>query len=655
MRRRFLAAAAGLAGVLVAAMAADRAFPPDLSRLETVSAELHDREGRLMAASPAPGGVWRLRTSVDDVPPLFVELLLAREDRRFRSHAGIDPAAIVRAAGQAVVNGRVVSGASTITMQVARLLEPRPRTLAAKLAEMARAVQLEARFGKDEILAMWLTLAPFGGNLEGVRAASLALFAKPPMALDPAELALLVALPQRPSALRPDRFPDPAGAARARVLRDAVAAGVLADTEARELGAAPLGAARHALPRHARHLASAAGEGVTATTLSLPLQAALERLADGIAEDLPDQANLAILVMENDTRALVAAYGGAAGERRAGALDLTRAVRSPGSSLKPALVAQALALGLVRPETRIADLPRRFADYAPENFDRGFAGDVTVAQALVRSLNLPAVALADAVRPVAFLSSLKAAGILARLPPGASPSLPVALGGLGLTLHDLAALYGAIATDGSVAQPVWRDGEAPIRRPFVGAAEAGAVRAMLAAAQPPPGIAPERAPRIAWKSGTSWGNRDAWAVGVSATHTVAVWLGRPDGTPMPGITGRVTAGPVLFSVFGLLPDAGPLPAAPPLAPAPALARLGAGTADRLRLVFPPPNAALGEGDVTLRASGGQRPLTWLIDGQPILSDRHRRETRWTPLGPGFYRVTVIDADGTAAATELRIR
>ncbi len=654
MRRCLLAAAAGLGLAALGLAAADRALPPDLSRLETVSAELHDRDGRLMALTPVPGGVWRLRSTVDDVPPMLVAMLLAREDRRFRAHPGVDPAALARAAGQAVAHGRVVSGGSTITMQVARLLEPRPRTMGAKLLEMARAAQLERRFGKDEILGMWLTLAPFGGNLEGVRAASLALFARPPMALGPAEIALLVALPQRPSAWRPDRFPEAAVAARGRVLRDAVAADVLSAHEAGPLAAAPLGAARHAMPRHARHLAASA-TGVKATTLSLPLQVALERLADRVAEGLPEQANLAVLVLENATRALVAYYGGAAGEARAGALDLTRAVRSPGSALKPALVAQALALGLVRPETRIADLPRRFADYAPENFDRGFAGDVTVAQALARSLNLPAVALADAVGPVAFLSSLKAAGIVARLPPGASPSLPVALGGLGLTLHDLAALYGAIAADGTVAQPVWRAGEEAMRRPFAGAAEAGAVRAMLAAAQPPPGIAPERTPRIAWKSGTSWGNRDAWAVGVSATHTVAVWLGRPDGTPMPGITGRVSAGPVLFSVFGLLPDPGPLPAAPPLPPAPALARLGTATADRLRLVFPPPNAALGEGDVTLRASGGQRPLTWLIDGRPIVSERHRRETRWTPLGPGFYRVTVIDAEGVAAATELRIR
>jgi penicillin-binding protein 1C len=653
--RRLAFIVASAAVLLAGVAAADRAFPPDLSRLEAVSPELHDRDGKLMAATPAPGGVWRLATTVDDVPPLMLALLVAREDRRFLAHPGVDPLALARASAQAALHGRIVSGGSTLTMQVARLLEPKPRTLAAKLAEMARALQLEARFSKREILGMWLTLAPFGGNLEGVRAASLALFGRPPMALDPHEVALLVALPQRPSAWRPDRFPEAAAAARGRVLRDAVADRALTGEEAEALAALPLGATRHPLPRHARHLAAAAGPGVTATTLSLPLQAALERLADGAAQSLPAEANLAVLVVENRTRSVAAAYAGAAGEARGGALDLTRAVRSPGSALKPALVAQALALGLVRPETRIADLPRRFAEYAPENFDRGFAGDVTVAQALARSLNLPAVALADAVGPVAFVSALKAAGLAPRLPPGAQPSLPVALGGLGVTLTELAALYAAFGDDGAVALPVWRAGEQALRRPFVGAAEAGAVRTMLAAAAPPSGIAPERAPRIAWKSGTSWGNRDAWAVGVSAAHTVAVWVGRPDGTPMPGATGRAVAGPVLFSVFGLLPDAGPLPAAPPLPPAPALARLGGGAADQLRLVFPPPGASLAEGPVTLRASGGRRPFTWLVDGAPIAAERHRREARWLPDGPGFYRVTVLDAEGASAAVELRVR
>jgi len=655
MRRAALAVALLAAGVV----ALDRVFPPDLSRAQEVSAEVTDRAGATLSVFPVAGGLWRLRTTVEDVPPAFIAMLLAREDARFRWHPGVDPLALARAAAQAVAHGRVVSGGSTITMQVARLLEPRPRTLLSKVVEIARACQLEARYSKDEILGLWLTLAPFGGNLEGVRAASLALFGRPPMGLDPAELALLVALPQRPSALRPDRFPARAAAARGRVLEIAARAGVLSPQAAAEARAAPLPAARHEMPRLARHLAAREpGAGRVATTLDAPLQAALERLGADAAAALEERANLAVVVLRNADRTIAAHLGAVPGEARAGTLDLSRAVRSPGSAFKPFLYALAFDAGAVRPETRLADLPRRFDGYAPENFDRGFAGDVTAAEALRLSLNLPAVAVADALGPLAFVTALERAGAPPRLPPAeAGPGLPVALGGFGTTLMEATALAAALAADGTVAAPVWRAGETAERRRFVSREAAGAVRAVLAASAPPPGLPPQlHPPRLAWKTGTSWGHRDAWALGVSATHTVGVWVGRPDGTPLPGQTGRTTAAPLMLRAFALLPDPGPLPDAPPLPPAPALARLGEPDADRLRLVFPPQGASIAHGaPVTLRAAGGQRPLTWLVDGAPIASPRHRRDAAWQPAGPGFYRVTVLDAEGAAAAAEVHVR
>lgn len=655
MRRAAVAVALLIGGIV----GLDRLFPPDLSRAYDLSAEVTDRDGATLSVFPVAGGMWRLRTTVEDVPPAFVAMLLAREDARFRYHPGVDPLALARATAQAVVHGRVVSGGSTITMQVARLLEPRPRTLASKVVEIARAYQLEARYSKDEILGIWLTLAPFGGNLEGVRAASLALFGRPPMGLDPAELALLVALPQRPSALRPDRFPERAAAARDRVLEIAESAGVLSPREVADAQATPVRAARHEMPRLAWHLAARdAGEGRVATTLDAPLQAALERLGAETAASLDERANLAVVVLRNADRTIAAHLGAVPGEARAGTLDLTRAVRSPGSAFKPFLYALAFDAGTIRPETRIADLPRRFDGYAPENFDRGFTGDVTASEALRLSLNLPAVAVADAFGPLAFVAALERAGAPPRLPPaGAGPGLPVALGGFGTTLTEATALAAALAEDGTVAAPIWRAGERAERQRFVSREAAGAVRAILAASTPPPGMPSQlHPPRIAWKTGTSWGHRDAWALGVSATHTVGVWVGRPDGTPLPGQTGRATATPLMLRVFALLPDPGPLPDALPLPPAPALARLGAPRADRLRLVFPPQGASLADGaSVTLRAAGGQRPLTWLVDGAPIASPRHRRDTAWQPDGPGFYRVTVIDAEGSAAAAEVRVR
>lgn len=655
--RRAAVAVALLAGGVVAL---DRAVPPDLSRAQAVSAEVTDRDGATLAVFPAPGGVWRLRTTVEDVPPAFIAMLLAREDARFRWHLGVDPLALARAAAQAAWHRRIVSGGSTITMQVARLLEPRPRTVLSKLVEIARAVQLEARYSKDEILGLWLTLAPFGGNLEGVRAASLALFGRKPTGLDPAELALLVALPQRPSALRPDRYPEEAAIARDRVLAIAQAAGVLSPRAAEAARAGPIAAARRPMPRLAWQLAGdeAMPGRRLATTLEAPLQAALERLGAEAAQRLDGRANLAVVVLRNADRSIAAYLAGVPGEARGGALDLARAVRSPGSAFKPFLYALAFDAGAVRPETRIADLPRRFEGYAPENFDRGFAGDVTAAEALRLSLNLPAVAVADALGPLAFIAALNAVGVPARLPSSdAAPGLPVALGGFGTTLVDATALIAALAEDGTVARPVWRAGVTNARRTLVSREAAGAVRAILATSPPPPGVPPQaHPPRIAWKTGTSWGHRDAWALGVSATHSVGVWVGRPDGTPLPGQTGRETATPLMLRVFALLPDAGPLPDTPPLPPAPALARLGATSADRLRLVFPPHGATLAGGaPVSLRAAGGQRPLTWLVDGAPIASARHRRDAAWTPSGPGFYRVTVLDAHGEAAAAEVRVR
>ncbi len=655
--RRIAAILVGLGLVAGGLVAFDRAVPPDLSRALTLSAELLDREGGLLAVRPAQGGVWRMRTTVRDVPPLFVEMLLAREDRRFRSHPGVDPLALARAVLQAVRHGRIVSGGSTLTMQVARLLEPRPRTLGAKAIEILRALQLEARFSKDEVLGLWLTLAPYGGNLEGVRAASYAFFGRPPSALNAGELALLVALPQRPSALRPDRHPERAARAQARVLALAREAGLLSEAEARGVG--PLPETRLAMPARARHLFARAADKAgsrLATTLEAPLQAALERLAEEEATGFDPRANLAVLVLRNADRSVAAALCGLPGEARAGALDLCRAVRSPGSALKPILFALAIDAGLLRPETRISDLPQRFGAYAPENFARDFAGDLTARDALRLSLNVPAVAVADALGPLAFLAALKTAGIETRLPAGGAPGLPVALGGVGITLEDLVALTAALG-DGRAGRVVWRAGERGTLRALVSPAAAGAVRAILAASPVPQGFPPQASPpRYAWKTGTSWGHRDAWAVGMSATHTIGVWVGRPDGTPLPGETGRRLALPLLLRAFALMPDPGPLPQAEPLPPAPALARLGAREADRLRLVFPPPGGQLALGRaVTLRAAGGQRPLTFLVDGAPVASERHRRDALWLPASPGAYRVTVIDSSGVAASADIRVR
>jgi penicillin-binding protein 1C len=651
MRPRLLFAALGLSLLLATAgLALDRIFPPDLARLQP-GQEVLDRDGRILSVLPARGGIWRLATTTEDVPPDLVALLVAAEDRRFWLHPGVDPIALARAAVQWARAGRVVSGGSTLTMQAARLLEPRPRTLRSKAIEIFRALQLEARFSKREILGIWLTLAPQGGNLEGLRAGSLAWFGRPPARLDPAEQALLIALARRPGALRPDRHPEAARAARDAVLaqRGGPAVGMsAADRDFAMASAMP--PRRLPMPRLAPHVARelAAGGAVrTPSTLDLPLQRAAEAVAAEALGDLPERSAIAIAIASLDSREFRVLVGGAFGEEgRAGALDLSRATRSPGSALKPFLYAMAFEAGIAQPQSVLSDLPLRFANYAPENFDRGFAGQVTAAEALRMSLNLPAVALLDRIGPLRFAAALKAAGAPVHLPPGATPSLPLALGGAGTTLREMVTLYAALG-GGGIAQPLrLTPGEAaPGSRVLEARAAQQAAAALV---QPFPGGGPAG---IGWKTGTSWGGRDAWAFGVDDRHVAGVWVGRPDGTPLPGATGRNLALPILARAFALLPAA-------PREPLPRRAAITAGAApDRLRLLFPPPGAVLTEaaGSVTLRAMGGQRPLTFLVDGQPIAHERARREASWVPPGPGFFRVTVLDAEGQAARAEVRVR
>jgi penicillin-binding protein 1C len=643
---RMIAALPSLLWLLAAiAVLLDWTFPPDLSRLAAVGTEVVDRHDRPLALLPASGGVWRFRADAARVSPTLVGLLVAVEDRRFWYHPGVDPAALARAVSQFVRAGHAVSGGSTLAMQAARLLEPRPRTLRSKLIEMARAIQLEARYGRSGILDIWLTLAPFGGNLEGVRAGSLAWFGVPPEALEPAQAALLVAIPRRPERLRPDRHATAARSVRDRVLAVGARGGLFDGDEA----SVPVPTARVALPRHAPQLAASLPRApLVRTTLDLPLQVALERLGGERLESLPPRASLAVLVADAPTREVRAVFPGAwRDQARSGALDLTMAVRSPGSALKPFIYAMAFADGIAAPDTVVPDLPRRFGGYAPENFDRGFAGSITAADALRRSLNLPAVALLERVGPLRFAATLRAAGATLRLPRDADPSLPLALGGVGITLRQAAGLYAALATDGT-GGPLRLLAEQPDVRPdFLPAAAAHLVADVLT--RPLPGFG---AQGIAWKTGTSWGGRDAWAFGFDSRYIVAVWVGRPDGTPLPGATGTSLALPPLARVFDLLPKS------PRTVQSSLQQHTGSAmvAADALRLLFPPPGAVLSaDGPVTIRVMGGRRPLTFLIDGAPLPTDRIRRDMAWLPAGPGFYRLTVLDADGASVRAAVQVR
>lgn len=690
LRRRSIAAALLACAVTLPGAAlwryADALGPLDLTMSEHHSTLVLDRNGHLLRPFATAEGRWKLPVEPDDVDPRYITMLEAYEDTRFASHFGIDPIAMARAAVQLIRNGRVVSGGSTLTMQVARLLEPRhERTWQAKLRQAIRAVQLEQRFSKQEILRLYLTLAPFGGNLEGVRAASLSYFGREPKRLSFAEAALLVALPQSPETRRPDRFGEAARKARNRVLDRAHERGLLTNTEVEMARAEPVPKARELFPMLAAHasqnaIAERPGETVHRLTIDARLQTSLEALAAERVAQIDRRLSAAIFVIDNTTGEVLAHVGSPAflGQERAGAIDMTTALRSPGSALKPFIYALAFENGLAHPETLLDDRPSRYGIYQPENFDLAFQGTITARKALQLSLNLPAVELLNELGPSRLLARFKQADIPVALPKDAAPGLAIGLGGLGITLTDLTRLYVGLSRGGEIPPLVRRLGEGNSASPgtrIVDPVAAWYVFDILRGAPPPDHAL---GGEIAFKTGTSYGYRDAWAVGYDQRYTIGVWVGRPDGTAVPGLIGRSVAAPILFDAYGRLgAEPKPLPAPPftlqattaglppPLrhirrdVPKTILSTVQA----PLKIAFPLDGSRLDLGlsmpsqdkaPLALKASGGVPPLTWMVDGAPVEAASLRREASWIPDGAGFVRLSVIDARGSTDSVTVRV-
>jgi penicillin-binding protein 1C len=658
--------------------------PLDLAPTAERSAIVLDRNGQLLRAFTMADGRWRMPTTVADVDPRYVEMLLAFEDKRFRSHAGVDPLAILRAAAQSLRHRRVVSGGSTITMQVARLIEPREeRSLAAKLRQAMRAIELERRFTKDDILSLYLTLAPFGGNIEGIRGASFAYWGKDARRLSHAEAATLVALPQSPEARRPDRHAARAVRGRDRVLAVAARAGVIPEAERLRALDEPMPMARRPFPMLAAHAAEAAvrerpTERVHRLAIDAAWQASLEALAKERAEALGPKLSAAIVVVENATGAVRASVGGAGyfADERAGAMDLTLALRSPGSALKPFIYAMAFEEGVAHPQTVLEDRPHRYGLYAPENFDQTFQGTVTAKKALQMSLNVPAVDLLNAVGPQRFVSRMRAAGAGLALPPEGAPGLAIGLGGVGVTLRDLTRLYAGLARGGDSPPLALRLDEPLAEARFARLVEpvpAWYVADALLGAPPPANAA---AGRIAYKTGTSYGYRDAWSAGFDRRHTIGVWVGRADNGAVPGLVGRIAAAPVLFDAFariGLEPGGAPRPAdaivagsthdlPPPLRhlrrdlPKTALAIPSAS----LKLAFPPDGARIETADgaepgLALKITGGRPPFTAFVNGRPAATAAMRRTLHVAADGQGFTRLSIVDAAGETDSVTVRLQ
>ncbi len=658
--------------------------PPPLGRGLAFSTRVVDRDGRLLRAYATAEGRWRLPATIADVDPRFFDVLFAYEDKRFRAHHGVDPLAIARAAYQLATSGHIRSGASTLTMQVARLLEGRHgRDLPGKLRQMVRAVEIERVLTKDEVLALYLDLAPYGGNIEGIRAASLAYFGKEPRRLTLGEAALLVALPQSPELRRPDHSAETARAARDRVLDRFAANGTVPADEIALAKAEPVPSGRHPMPMLAPHTADrAVAQAPEAPEIRLTIDASLQRSLEDLAQErvrtlaamLGPDVSLAILVVDNATGAVEARVGSPAyfDEPRAGQVDMTQALRSPGSTLKPFIYGLGFEDGFIHPETLIEDRPVSYGSYAPKDFDFTYQGTVTVRQALQQSLNVPAVAVLDKVGASRLSARLTQAGASLVLPEGEAPGLAIGLGGVGIRLSDLVMLYAGIARQGTVLPLNEHFGApAPEARRLMEPVAAWYVSNVLLGVPPPENGAPGR---IAFKTGTSYGYRDAWSIGFDGKRTIGVWVGRPDGAPVPGLVGRVAAAPILFEAFARIgtppvalprPPKGVLMATSAKLPPPLRrfqpGHLASGIAQSsLHILFPPDGARLdlastdGKPDpVPLKVTGAVAPLTVLVNGMPVPVEG-RGTLFFKPDGPGFSRVTVLDAVGATASIVVRV-
>jgi penicillin-binding protein 1C len=608
-RSRWLWLAGAILIVWALIVVADRLWPLPLKEVNPARVVV-DEKGTPLWRFADNDGIWRYPVTIEDVSPRYLEALIQYEDRWFWDHPGVNPFSVLRAAWQDLSSGKVVSGGSTLTMQVARLLDPHPRTFGGKVRQLWRAMQLEWHLSKREILTLYLNRAPFGGTLQGVGAASWAYLGKSPAQLSYSEAALLAVLPQAPSRLRPDRWPERAEAARNKVLERMVTQGVWSAQQVKESREEPVWLAPRQMPQLAplfsRMMLSKSRDNKIVTTLDASLQRQMEELAMNWKSRLPPRSSLAMIVVDHTTMKVRGWVGSVDinDDSRFSHVDMVSAIRSPGSVLKPFVYGMALDEGLIHPASLLQDVPRRTGDYRPGNFDSGFHGPVSMSEALVRSLNLPAVQVLEAYGPKRFTGMLSNVGLRLILPPGAQPNLSLILGGAGARLSDITAAYSAFARQGKAGRLRMQPGDPLIERPLLSPGSAWIIRRILGnEAQPLPDSALPQVAPLAWKTGTSYGYRDAWAIGLNARYIIGIWTGRPDGTPVAGQFGFASAVPVLNQVNNMLQssstvDEGRLPRDP----RPASVSRG--------VICWPGGQSLPEGSENCR----RRLATWLLDG-----------------------------------------
>lgn len=642
--------------------------PPDTTHI-TWSTKVKARNGEILRLFTTDAGYWRIPAELENIDPTFITQLVAYEDKRFWIHPGVDAFAVARAIVQCITRGRVVSGASTLTMQSIRLLEPRPRTVTSKLIEMVQAFRLEQRLSKKEIVELYLSLAPYGGNIQGIEAACLLYYNTTPLHLTPSQAALLISLPQSPERRRPDLYPQQARQARYGVLQRLQSEGLMSDKQVELATIQPVPEHKYSTPFHAPQLAQKLRSANVLqwsihSTLDYNIQTKAERIASRAQRMYSPDKTVAIMVVDNTNHEVLAHIG--SGDFYVSQMDLTRATRSPGSTLKPFIYGLAFELGVLHPETKILDMPQRFDSYGPTNFAGGFHGWISVRKALQLSLNIPAVSVLNHIGPQYLLSRLISLDM--PLSYQGDPGLSLALGGVGFSLHGLVELYCALANSGRFSPVKFQPGDAnssgkkllgPIANWYVD----DILRTLPGSAlHPESGLN-----QIRYKTGTSYGYRDAWAIGYNQRYTVGVWTGRIDGGYGKGTTGLRSAVPVMLQLFASLPeiaqhDKKKVPLKGILSGShqdlPANLQWFGSNGNILHHQHNPTISYPVNGSVVsfigvsredqhipLKARGGTPPFHWLINGEVMQKPQNGADIFFNPQDPGGVHITLIDSKG----------
>ncbi|HEY4336047.1 MAG TPA: penicillin-binding protein 1C [Puia sp.] len=552
----------GVAGLFLLFLCLNWVFPlPDRIEYSTI---VTDDKGEVIHAFLTRDQQWRMKTELSEISPLLRKTLVQKEDKYFYHHWGINPIAVLRAFGRNILQLRRTSGASTITMQVARALEPKKRTYWGKTREMFRALQLEWKYSKDEILQMYLNKVPYGGNIQGVKSASILYFGKNPDHLSLAEITALSIIPNRPSSLVMGRNNDRIVGERNKWLRRWAREKVFTDREIADALAEPLTATRGSIPAYVPQLAlklKKRGGPIVHSTIQLNMQRKLEKLVKDYSRTLAlrNIRNAAVIVIDNATHRVVS-YVGSADFRDStdgGQVNGAAAIRQPGSTLKPLLYGLCIDEGLLTPKRMITDVPVNYDGYAPENYDRRFNGYVTMEYALEHSLNIPAVKSLKMLGKDKLIRKLVSCNFRQVDRDRSKLGLSMILGGCGATLEELTGMYSIFASGGSYVRPLYATTDTVVKGVRVlSPAATFMINETLSKVNRPDfplnWESTVHLPKIAWKTGTSYGRRDAWSIGYNKRYTVGIWAGNFSGLGIPELSGANVATPLLFTVFNTI-------------------------------------------------------------------------------------------------------